>query len=288
MRLSPFVAMLLYCTSFAVYLTIQQKLLNMGMSPIYLNTLCYTFAGIFLCAYLFFRNRSAFVIKSKKGLAYGIVIAIVVSIFADMLVLYGLRVGTPITWSLLVCSAPLVTYLLAIPLLKEPLTGRKLLVVVLSILGATLVIYLPGTGIDLKHGAPYFIGAVCFFGIANNLSQLAFKYISPLQLTLVRMVTASVVLFSLWPIFHVEIVSVQWGLLIVNSLVILLANFLVSYVIHKAGAMYFAIGTNMSPLIVSLLSIVVLRNWPTWMQVLGGMVIVGSIMLFQYVAKSRK
>jgi len=77
-------------------------------------------------------------------------------------------------------------------------------------------------------------------------------------------------------------------LIIFRSLVILLANFLVSYVIHKAGAMYFAIGTNMSPLIVSLLSIVVLRNWPTWMQVLGGMVIVGSIMLFQYVAKSRK
>lgn len=232
--------------------------------------------------YLGLRNRSSLAIKSKKGIAISVLIAVISSVMADILVLYGLRVGSSITWSLLVCSAPLVTYLLAIPFLREEFKIAKLGAVITSIIGALVIIYIPGMGIDLVHGAPYFITAVILFGITNILTQFVFRYVTPIQLTLIKMVSASLLTLPLLPLLHIPITQVNWLLIILNSLVLLFANILVNYVIHEASATFFSVGTNMAPLFVTLMSILMINVWPTYTQILGGVVIVGSILIFQY------
>lgn len=285
MRLSPFHATILFCICFSLYFTFQQRLLVSGISPFQLNAMTYFIASLALGGYLFAKDKSALHIRSKKGLFLGSLVGISIAVIADTLVLFGLKSGTSITWSLLACLTPITTYLLAIPFLRESAKVHKIAGVLISVVGAALVIYVPKVGIDFQHGVLFFVGAIVFFGIGNILSQLALEHISPMQLTLVKLVSTAIILVTLWPFLGLPFVSVNWIILVLNSLIMLSANILVNYVIGKAGATYFAIGSNMSPLFVSLLSILVVGTWPTYLQVLGGVVIVGSILLFQYKKK---
>lgn len=283
MRLSPFISLILYCTAFAIFLSLQQYLLNTGINPIHLNTYTYVFAALFFSIYLAFNNRAVFAISSRRGLSHSIVIALLSSVLADLLVLYGLRIGSPITWSLLVCLAPLVTYLLATIYVGDIFTLPKLASITLSIVGAMVVVYLPGVGIDLVHGAPYFLVAIFLFGIVNIMSQIVFRHVTPLQLTWVKLTTAALTMLVLSQFFPAPSVPINWLLIMANSLLLLSANILVNQIIHRAGATYFSIGVNLAPVFVVILSIVSINVWPTSTQLVGGLVIIGSIVLFQSV-----
>ena len=281
MRLSSILGIILYCLSFATYFTVQKILVGSGIPPVLLSALVYSGAAIFFSLYLGIWDRRSFVIKSKKGLLIAIAIALSSSVIADLLVLYGLKVGSSITWSLLLCSAPLITYLLAIPTLGEKFKFSKLTSVIVSIVGAIIIIYVPGTGIDWLHGAPYFIAAVALFSVANILSQLVFKYITALQLTLIKLASTSIIMVSFVTLSGIKSTNINWVLVVINSLILLSANVLVNYVIDKAGATYFSVGANMAPLFVTLLSIIFMSTYPTWTQILGGIVIIISVFLFQ-------
>lgn len=283
MRLPPFISLILYCVCFATYFTIQQTLLHTGLNPLYLNTLTYSSAAILFSIYVVIYDRSSLAIRSKRGVVISIVVAIISSVLADIMVLFGLRTGSSITWSLLVCLAPLITYLLAMLLLGDGFAIHKIAGVLASIVGAVIVIYIPGTGIDWVHGAPYFISAVILFGITNILTQYVFRYVTPIQLTLIKMISASLIVIPFLPLLHIPIVTPNWALIFFSGLVLLVANLLVNHIIHVSGATYFSVGSNMAPLFVTLFSVIFINNWPTFTQILGGLVIIGGILMFKSV-----
>lgn len=285
MRHQALIAVIVFSFLFAVYVTVQRVLLTGGMHPVYLNTLTYVIAATFLWGYSLIWDRSAYRITSKKGIVLGVLVAFLTSVVADMLVLYGLQSGTAITWSILVGIVPLVTYVLAVVVFGERFTSRKLSAIFLSIIGATLVLYIPGTGIDLTHGALNFLAAVVVFGFANVLNQHILTHITARQLTLLRLSTAAIFMCVLLLIFRPVLTPVHWLLVATNSIVLIAAIQLVNFIMHKTSASFFSIGSNIAPLFVVLLSIIFVGEWPTLMQLGGGIIIVGSIFLFQYSKK---
>lgn len=271
----------LFSFLYASLIVAQQTAVRTNLPPLHLNYFSYLLAAALLITYFFFFKREALKIKSAKGLTFAVFAGIFGSVFADLLALIGMQYSSSVNWGILSRLSTILTFLLAVLLLKERSTRAKVFSVILSSTGAFLVIYKPAGVSAFNKGDLIFLIAAASFAACNVASQKAMEYLSAGQLTLLRSVTAAIVLGAITLIF-LPVKEITSPLFILyNSLNLIAGIGLVSFIIKKAGASFFSVGSNLVPIFTVLIAALVLKESPTLLQLLGGTLVIGSILLYQ-------
>lgn len=275
------IAVVFFSFFYGLQTILQQTIVRNILPPLHLNFLAYSFASIFFLIYLIFFNRKSLRIKSKKGLTFGILTGLSASVVADTFVLLGLQSSSSINWGILSRLAAFVTFLLALVFLKEKSNKIKVLALIVSFIGALLVIYTPGTKLNFNRGDLFFIGGFIAFGLANIFSQKALQFLSLSQLTFSRLFSAAVVygivVFAFFPIKQIS----AWGFVIYNAISLIIGISLISLIIKKSSGSFFAVASNLVPVFIIILSILFLKEYPLPIQLVGGALIISGVILFQ-------
>lgn len=278
--LSTLIAGTAFSLIYGLLIVLQQKFVRGMIHPLHLSFLSYFVSLGIITISLQFKNKKTFKFKSSKGVVIGIIAALLVSVIADLLVLYGLQRSSSINWGILSRLTVIVTYLVAVLFLGEKSSSKKLIAIAISMFGAFLVVLNFNETFALKKGDILFIGAVLALGIGNTCSQLALRYISIAQLAYVRIVSAALVLSIITLLFFpLEAISV-WPFIVFNAFIIVISIFLINFVIKKAGAVFFVMIASQIPLFAVVFSVILLQEIPSIYQVLGGVLVVYGVFIF--------
>lgn len=272
---------LMFSLLYAATIVLQQFFLKSSINPLNLNFFTYLFSASILTIYALSFKKETFIFKSRKGLMLGIVSGIIGSVMADLAVVYGLKNSSSINWGIISRLSVLMTFFLAIFMVNEKVNLRKIIAIIISLIGVLLVVYKPGSKVILNIGDILFLVALFCFSYSNILCQQALEHITIWQLTYLRFASTAIVLGILFFVFsHFEKITV-WGFIIFNGLSFIAGITLVNIIIKKAGATFFAITSNMVPIFIVIFSIFILKQAPTLFQILGGTAIIGSILIFE-------
>lgn len=229
--------------------------------------------------YALFRSPKSLLIKSARGWTFGILCGISASVLADSFILIGLQTMPSLNWGILSLLTTPLTFAFAVMWLSERLKVSKILAVLLSIVGALLVVVQSNQRLDWGLGNVWFLTAVFFLTIANIFNQSALRTLTILQLNFIRLLTA-VVILGLGLVIFPSHGRVVWWAPVLNGTAILIGMTLISLTIKKAGVAFFSLGSNLVPIFIAIFSLIIYGIWPTFTQVIGGGLIIFSIWLF--------
>jgi len=199
----------------------------------------------------------------------------------------GLARTTATNTSLILSAMPTVVTVTAGLLGLERITTRQRWALALATLGVLIVV--ASRGLVLAHGdwrgdLLILAAVVCWTAYTIGLRRLGGR-ISSLSATAWTMIlgTPGLLLAGLpqlsgmsWP----EVTREAWvGLLYSTALSLLAAYILWTRAVLRIGASRAALYTCVTPLIATLIAMVILHERPTWVHLAGGVLIVGGVLL---------
>jgi len=277
-----FLATIGFCFCYGLQLVLMQFYLKSKIEPIHLNFLTNLTAFLIMSVYFYFFSKDGLSFKLNKKSARLFFTATLLWISADILVNFGLKLSTSINMSVISRLQIFITYLLTAFLFKESLTRNKTLSVVFSFIGAVVVVYNFNSKIILNPGDLMFL----FFTIAISLSGVLRQKItgdglSPFKMTYLMFAVSSFVLGTVTFVFF-PLKNIEAPLFIIfNALIGLTGFMMVNYAIAKGGATFFSIGSSLLPFVTALFSSVILKQLPQSNQIIGALIIISGVFLFQ-------
>ncbi len=194
-------------------------------------------------------------------------------------------------------ATPAITALLAMAVLKEPSSGKKLIGILSTVGGIFLIqgFLTPGNGFSIEHfwGNMLVLCAAACESLFNIFSRIsAVRMASMERHTVHPMVQTSIVsaialflcLFPAMfehPVLHLAGIGVrEWLALLWYGLFVTALAFIFWYAgIKRCGALTASAFSGMMPFTSMLLSIVLLGEHPGWQQWLGGFLIIAGMIL---------
>lgn len=285
MKINPLILSVIFSALYALLTVVQQSAVRSVIIPEHLNFLSNFTAALIIGTYFITFNRRALAIHSRKGLVIGILAGIIGSGLADYLVLIGLGSSPAINWGILSRLSILSTVLFSYFLLKEKILKKEIVVFVLALAGSIIVVWPANNGVFFSFGDLIFLLAVISYGLLNVTSETALKYILPAQFLLTRLIAGAFVTALPLVIKPLDIKLLADAPVIIlpiliNTFSLIAGISLVNLIIKSAGASYFALASNLVPIFTVILSVIILKENPTPLQLLGGLVIVGSLVYF--------
>ena len=270
-----------FCIFFALQIVLQKLFLRTSLFPVHLTFLTNLFSFIILTTYYLIFDRKIFSFKMPKHIALLFFISVLLWVFADLFMVFGLKFSSSINFAILSRITVIITYILAILFFGEKLKTNKSISVLLAFLGAFIIIYNFSNAIVINFGNIFFLVFAAFISISSLVRQKIIKHISSFQLTYLMyglsVIILGVIVFILFPIKELK----YMGFIIVNSVLALLGFNLVNYAIAKNGASFFSVVSSLLPFFTAILSFLILKQLPTINQIFGAMIIIFSISLFQ-------
>ena len=203
--------------------------------------------------------------------------------FAWLLGNYGYTVATASTGVILLNLESLFTVIIAAAWLRENIARHEVIALSLGFVGAVLGSF-DKSGISLTIG----LGALAFFGssVLCGLNASAVKRlgsdINPINLAFRQALFSTIYVLIWWLLFdrghfvgratHIYVVGIMSGVLGV-ALPIIAFNFAAV----KVKSTHVAVLFNIVPLVGVIGAIILGRGAPTWIQVLGGILVVASM-----------
>lgn len=203
--------------------------------------------------------------------------------FAWLMGNYGYTVATASTGVILLNLESLFTVFWAAVWLRDRIAHHEIIAVILGIIGATLGSF-DKSGISITIG----LGALCFLGssIFCGLNAVAVKKlgtgINPITLAYRQALFSTLYAMVWWLIFdrghfagrptHIYVVGALSGVLGV-ALPIIAFN----YAAARVKSTHVAVLFNIVPLVGVIGAIILGRGAPTWIQVIGGLFVIGSM-----------
>ena len=264
------------------------------MHPFVLNVFRFIVSGLFLSGILLFRNRREGRFEWRKLRSHWQTIALLGLLgylIYQVLFILGIERTTSGNSALIMASSPTWTAIVAFAFGFERLRALAWFGLLLSILGTALIVFVSNDAISLK--ADYFVGnlltvgASASWGAYTAFSKPMTRYVDPLILTLCGLIVAfpGIVMISM-PYFeqidwsHVTLWI--WGAIIYSGgLSTGVAVVLWTQAIQRVGATHTAVYGNLVPLVALLGGVILLNETITFMQVLGGICIIGGLVLMR-------
>jgi drug/metabolite transporter (DMT)-like permease len=204
---------------------------------------------------------------------------------------YGLKYTTAIRASILLATIPIMTSLLAIPVLKEKLTWMKLLTTAGSIVGVYFVVRTqepPGSGANYLLGDAFiFLACIAAAFYTVFARKLSFKYS---YFTITRMQAIIAVVFFL-PLAGAEALIAGIKVPQVNSLLAVLylgvfssalGYMLLNYTIAALSAANSSIFANLIPAVTMILSVLILNEFVGISKVFGLIIVTAFVILLSW------
>ena len=280
------IATIIFCIFYALQIVFQQLYVRTAIHPLHLNFLSYALISIVLSFYFLLFNKKAFILIPDKKVMPVFILALGGWMVADFFAVYGLRFSSSINYSILSRLMIFVVFTLSILFLHEKANLNKISATIISALGGMLVIYNFKAKIAINPGDLFFLITVITLSISSVARQKITNKISSFQLTYLMFIYSAVILgfftFFLLPIQGIS----AYKFIFFNSFVSLIGFSLVNYAIQKGGAVFFTLVANLLPVFTIIFSSMFLRQLPVVTQILGGILIIFSIFLFQKKVKN--
>lgn len=274
-----FLATALFVIYYGIYVVLLQQFVRHSMHPLWLSALSFSLAGFLILLFLAVSGKLSLLKLSRPAFKWSTAAAFFAAVMGDVSALLGLQLSSAINWTLLLLLAPIVTFTLSRLFLSERTTQLKLLSLIMGVVGAVFVVYQPENSLNFNPGDALFILAVLGYGFSNITTSLAASSAPARTVGFFRIILAGPMLLLLSLVFPIDY-SFSWSALGFNTLSVILGTILITYVIAKAGAVFFALSNNLIPLVTVLATFFLLGDLPSVWQLLGGLVIMLSIYLF--------
>lgn len=272
---------------YALQLVFQQIFVRGRIDPLHLNFLTYSISAVILAFYFLFFNKKKFILLPKKRISLLFFVALIGWILADLFTVYGLKISSSTNYSLLSRLGIFVVFILSIIFLKEKSTLTKIIALLIAFIGGLLVIYKFDSRLTINIGDLFFILSMIVQSISTISKQKVTERLDSLQMTFLLFTYAAVILglvtFMFFPIKSIG----HYQFIIFNSLLNLSGYCLVNYAIQKGGAVVFSLVSNLLPVFTIMFSFLILKQLPLYTQLVGGVLIFLSIILFLKQNESR-
>ncbi len=276
-----FIATIFFCVFYSLQIVGQQLFVRNYIHPLHLNFLSYFVASIILTLYFVLFNKKDFVLKPDKKIVPFFILAIAGWMFADFFATYGLKFSTSINYSILSRLMIFVVFVLSMLFLKEKSNKYKIVSTILSVIGGFFVIYNFKNTLQINTGDIFFLGTVLTQSISSVTRQKVTKRMTSFQLTYLMFLYATFILGLITFIFLPLKILPSLKIILFNSITALIGFSLVNYAIQKGGAVFFTLVATLLPVFTIIFSFIILRQVPILTQIIGGILIITSIFLFQ-------
>ncbi|MEK7622664.1 MAG: DMT family transporter [Patescibacteria group bacterium] len=269
----------LYSLFWAINIIISRFVLKAGFNPLILTLEQNFFAALFLSFFLFFQFKTL-TKTSKTSLLGAMFIGCFGSGFAVLLSQYGLSLSTSINYSFLIMTSTVFTVIIAKFLLKEAISGLKLIFLSLMMLGAFLL-STKGQMIIPNKGDIYILIAAVFFGVTANISRLIIKKdIQPNLVSFFRVfsawITISLIYFISGHTF--KSLTITFPVILIGFFQAVLLFFL-NQAFKVASASYVTMISMITPVLVALMAYPLLGEKLIFIQIIGALaIIVGGVL----------
>lgn len=261
---------------------VSSKFLLDTIPPISLLFIRYLVASIVLIAICLYRRERLFAIKHWSWFLQIGFVGYFLSIGTQFL---GTKLSNAHLASLITTLSPVFLSIFAIWLLKEKISKKQILSMVIAVLGLMIIVGLPsGDGENVILGNLILIFTSMSWGYYSVIARKASKHYSPLQLTTVGIILATLFTFpATWvDSSHWQIASLfDWKILL-NVLYISVIATAVAFFSwnkgleltpsHQAGVFFF-----LQPIVGSLLGWLLLGEQLTLAFMLGSLFIIGGV-----------
>ncbi|MEX1376309.1 MAG: EamA family transporter [Eubacteriales bacterium] len=208
---------------------------------------------------------------------------------------YGIKLTSPAVAAIILAVIPIISLLAQRMLGKEMLTVLKVAGVAISLIGVALVI---GIGKAEQNTNSQVIGYLCMLGAA--LSWVVFNYItmplydnySPLTITTFQMVAGTIAIVPIYlfsgqslPPVNVDVVANVLFLSVFCSAVGILFYM---YALRSLGILTVTLFINIQPFVTVAASMMILKEFLSMNQMLGGLLVIGAVYLSTYKKKQKK
>ncbi|MEA3357039.1 MAG: DMT family transporter [Patescibacteria group bacterium] len=265
---------------YSLFVVIQQKFVRTSLHPVQINAFSNAFALILVLLFARVFSPHEFKVKHKKGLKYALVSGLFAAVFADLFVLYGLQISSATNASILLKLTIILTFAFSMIAFKQKITKYKILSIFIALAGTVLIVFDFEHGYTINLGDLLFLGAVLSYSLANIANQKASKYLSTIQILIFRSLSATVILIPISLLFFPIATFPSIGLITFNGIVIATGCFLVTTIIRNSNASFFEIISSLIPVFTIILSYFFFKDLPTAYQIIGGLLIIGSIPIF--------
>lgn len=276
-----FFATIGFCILFGLQIVLQQLFLKSSIQPLHLSFLTNLSSLILLTIYFSLFNRKVFSFKINKKAVIWFFAAAVLWIIADLSTMFGLSLSSSINLSLLSRLQVFLTYILAVLFFHETFLKNKLLTVILSLVGGIILVLNFQSSIKFNFGDLLFFIFTLAISLSGLFRQNVTKYISPFQMTYLMYILSvslmGIMTFIFFPLSKIEVP----GFIIFNSVIGVSGFILVNYAISVGGATFFSVVSSLLPLFTAFFSYLILKQLPSINQLVGGLIIIFSIYLFQ-------
>lgn len=216
----------------------------------------------------------------------------------NIFILYGLKITTAIESGIITSTIPAATGVLAFLFLKEKLTKKIILGILLAVLG-TLIINIFGSFSTAGRGTSPLFGNVLIFGAVNSeaffiiFGKFIAERVSPLAISTIVSVFGAVLFlpFALYEgnQFKFEEVSIEeWGLVFYFGIVVTVIAFILMYQgLSKVPASTAGVLTGVLPISSVILSVNILGEEISYTHLVGIIFTLIAIYLIAKPAKKR-
>lgn len=260
-------------TIFGLNIPVTKALMDTWMTPMgytvirmFFGVLIFWFIGLFLS-----KEK-----VDKKDFPIILIGGLMGFIGTQFLFSQALQYTSPVTFSLLMALTPVVVLALSTIFLKEVVSAKKILGILISITGAVLIIVLGDS--DGSESGNAFLGllfsvlcVLCYAGYLVMTRKVSMKY-QPVTIAKWMFLVSALIAFpfSFSELDHQVIFSGESNLMAYSFLAFALlfsttlAFFLMPYALKRLEASTVSIFMNLQPIIASIVAVVVGQDYFTW------------------------
>lgn len=255
--------------------------------PLTFNTIRFGISSLFLLGLLWLRERSIGV--HRKDLARFVLLAIIGNTAYQMFFINGIALTTATNSALILATTPIFIILFGALLNVEKVTSRIVQGVILSFIGVVMIVL--GTGNSLTFSNQSLLGdllivanPICW-SIYTVLSKPMLKEYSPLKLTAVTMAIGAVPLVlvgipSLGTQNWAEISTSSWVGLGFSAFLAIGLGYVIWYTgVSRIGSAKTSLYDNLVTVFAVASAWIILSESMTWIQILGAVLVFGSLYL---------
>ncbi len=207
----------------------------------------------------------------------------------------GVKYTSPSVAAIILASIPIISLIVQSISGREKMTGGKIAGVIISLAGVVLVM---GIGIeDVKSngetlGYLFMLGAALSWVVFNYITYPLYQYYSPLTITTFQMIAGAI---GIIPIFIITGERLPHINFIVSANVVFLAVFcsavgilLYMYAFRTLGLLTTTLFINIQPLITVIASMVILKEFLSFNQIAGGLLVITAVYLSTFRKRNLK
>ncbi|MFC4556935.1 DMT family transporter [Virgibacillus kekensis] len=271
-----------------------KNLYSLGFTPMEVVTLRAWSAALILVIYLIITSPSKLKLKSLSDIKYFIGTGIFSIIFFNYCMFTAIDLSTIPVATALLYTAPAFVTIFSFFLFKEPLTGPKLIALLITLAGTALIVGLVPLDMSVfsLSAIMFGLGSGVGYALYSIFSKFALKKYSSLSITTYTFIVAAVTLMPFFPyedkFFLLMDPTILFYVLGLGFLPTSFAYIIYTYGLNRTEASKASILTTIEPVVATIIGIYIFEEPFSLTQLVGMICIIGAVIVIQTNVRNRK